>query len=597
MNQAERKTGRFTQEMPVTTTSLRSLSCLLLAALPAAAAAQSPAAGTSPVQALIERYSADQSTLNSVYTDPFSPSTRARMSRFDDAWQQRLQAVDFSSLSQEGKVDYLLLKNHFTRDEHARALAGAQWKAVAPMLPMAPAVFALEDARRSAERPRGETAAKQLNQMTEAVAVERKALEDALSKGGAARPSPVIAWRAAGDLDELRDQLHHWYAFYDGYDPEFTWWAAQPYKKTDAALKDYAAFLREKVAGIAPGDETTVIGTPVGRAALLEDLSDEMIPYTPEELIAMAKKEMVWCNAQMTQASREMGYGDDWRKALEKVKNTYVEPGAQPQMIRDLALQGVAFAEKNNLVTIPPLAKETWRMEMMTPEQQLVNPFFTGGDTISVSYPTNSMTFDQRMMSMRGNNPAFAHATVFHELIPGHWLQEFMTARYRPYRQIFATGFWIEGNAFYWETVYWDHGFDATPEQRIGALFWRKQRCARIIFSLSFQLGQMTPQQAVDLLVNEVGDEPANAVAEVRRSVDGSYDPFYQCAYMLGALQFRALRHELVDSGKMTDRQYNDAILHENMMPIEMLRDLLTGQKLTPDTKASWRFLDEARLH
>jgi hypothetical protein len=62
---------------------------------------------------------------------------------------------------------------------------------------------------------------------------------------------------------------------------------------------------------------------------------------------------------------------------------------------------------------------------------------------------------------------------------------------------------------------------------------------------------------------------------------------------MLGALQFRALHHELVDSGKMTDRQYHDAILHENMMPIEILRAILTDRKLTPDFKSSWRFLDE----
>jgi hypothetical protein len=118
-----------------------------------------------------------------------------------------------------------------------------------------------------------------------------------------------------------------------------------------------------------------------------------------------------------------------------------VGPGKQPQLIRDLALEGMEFAEKNNLVTVPELAKETWRMEMMTPELQLINPFFTGCDTISVSYPTDTMTFDQRMMSMRGNNPAFSHAIVFHELIPGHWLQEYMSDRNRPYRQLFSTSF------------------------------------------------------------------------------------------------------------------------------------------------------------
>jgi len=550
------------------------------------------------MQTLIELYSADHDTLVSVYSDLLAPVARDRMSRFFADSRRQLAAVNFDSLDEEGKVDYLLLANHLIREDHSLTLAAAQWKEVEPLLPVAPAIFALEDAKRRVEMPNGEKIAGQLNAMTAALATRRKELEASIAKDSptaAARPTPIAAWRAADDLDQLRDQLHHWFEFYNGYDPSFTWWAAQPYKQTDDAMKDYSTFLREKVAGIAHDDKTTIIGTPVGREALLAQLSDEMIPYTPEELIAMAKEQMIWCKSQMLEASRELGYGDDWHKAMEHVKNTYVVPGRQPQLIHDLAVEGTEFAEKNNLVTVPDLAKETWRMDMMTPERQMVNPFFTGGDTISVSYPTDTMAFDQRMMSMRGNNPAFSHATVFHELIPGHWLQEYMTARYRPYRQVFSTGFWIEGNAFYWELAYWDHGFDATPEQRTGALFWRMHRCARIIFSLSFHLGLMTPQQAIDFLVDEVGFERDNAVAEVRRSFNGSYDPLYQCAYMLGALQFRALHYELVDSGKMTDRQFHDAILQENMMPIEILRDLLTNQALKPDFKSSWRFLDELK--
>ena len=566
----------------------------VLHAFPAGKTPAAPPTAPSPVQTLIEHYSADHDTLASVYTDPLSPTTRDRMSRFLAEQRRQLTAIDFNALDQEGKVDYLLLSNHLTREEHSLALTGAQWKEVAPLLPIAATIFTLEDAKRRGDPPNGEKMAAQLNGMTEFLVLQRKELEAVIAKTSAApRPTPIAAWRAADDLDQLRDQLKTWFQFYNGYDPTFTWWAAQPYKVTDDAMKDYAAFLREKVAGVPHDDKTTIVGTPIGREALLAQLSDEMIPYSPEELIAMAKVQMLWCKQQMLEASQDLGYGDDWHKALEHVKNTYVEPGQQPKLIRDLANQGIDFAEKNNFVTVPDLAKETWRMAMLSPEQQLVSPFFLGGDTILVSYPTDTMTYDQRMMSMRGNNPGFSHATVFHELIPGHWLQEFMAARYRPYRQLFSTGFWVEGNSFYWEMLYWDHGFHSTPEQRIGALFWRMHRCARIIFSLSFHLGLMTPQQAIDFLVDEVGHERDNAAAEVRRSFNGSYDPLYQSAYMLGALQFRALHHELVDSGKLTDRQYHDAILHENMMPLEMLRALLTNQPLTPDFKTSWRFLDQ----
>ena len=52
-----------------------------------------------------------------------------------------------------------------------------------------------------------------------------------------------------------------------------------------------------------------------------------------------------------------------------------------------------------------------------------------------------------------------------------------------------------------------------------------------------------------------------------------SYKPLYQLAYMMG-LQFMALKRELVDTKKMTLKQYHDAILKENSMPIEILREL-----------------------
>jgi uncharacterized protein (DUF885 family) len=314
-----------------------------------------------------------------------------------------------------------------------------------------------------------------------------------------------------------------------------------------------------------------------------------MIPYTPEELITIAEKEMAWCENEMRRASRDLGYGDDWKKALEYVKTLYVEPGKQPELIRDLALEAIKFVEDNDLVTVPELAKSTWRMEMMTPERQLVSPFFLGGEVIQVSFPTNTMAHEQKMMSMRGNNIHFSRATVFHELIPGHHLQGFMSARYKPYRSVFSTPFWSEGGALYWEMLFWDLKFPKSPENRIGMLFWRMHRCARIIFSLSFHLEKMTPQQCIEFLVNRVGHERDNATAEVRRSFDGSYGPLYQIAYLIGGLQIYALHRELVPA-KLTNRAFHDWILRENRIPIEMLRATMTKQKLTRDFTSSWRF-------
>jgi hypothetical protein len=127
------------------------------------------------------------------------------------------------------------------------------------------------------------------------------------------------------------------------------------------------------------------------------ELASEMIPYTPEELIAIAKKEMAWCEAEMKKASRELGYGDDWRRALEHVKTLHVEPGKQPQMIRELAIEAIEFVEKNDLVSVPPLAKESWRMEMMSPERQLVSPSFSEERRYSFRSPRTAWRTSRRL--------------------------------------------------------------------------------------------------------------------------------------------------------------------------------------------------------
>ena len=603
---------------------LPGLLLLTLAGIPIVRAFQAPQAdfdnSTSEMRALIERFAADRAILNRAYSDPLAAGRQSRLKDFLTEWQTRLRAMNFDSMSRDGKVDYVLLRNRLDHDLRQLELDVKAQAEAAAYTGFAPTIFTLEEKRRKLEPMNPREAASALTTLAKQVGEARRAAESQLREQASSLPPNrrVIARRAADEIASLRNTLRSWFTFYDGYDPVFTWWAEEAYRSADSALQDYRAFLREKVVGLPPetaaatagsggrggnraaiaaaraGDSADIIGDPIGRDGLLNELANEMIPYTPEELIAIAQKELAWCENEMKRAAREMGFGDDWKSALEKVKNMYVDPGKQPEAMRDLAVEAVQFLDEHDLVTIPPMVRETWRMEMMTPERQLVNPFFTGGEVLSVSYPTNTMTFEQKMMSMRGNNIPFSRATVFHELIPGHHLQGYMAARYRPYRAaVGGTPFITEGWSLYWELLLWDLKFQKTPADRVGALFWRMHRCARIIFSLSFHLGKMTPQEAIDFLVDRIGHERENAIAEVRRSFEDNYSPLYQAAYLLGGMQLYALHKELVGSGKMTNRQFHDAVLKENRIPVEMIRAGLTKQPLTRDYKSNWRFYDE----
>jgi uncharacterized protein (DUF885 family) len=572
----------------------------LVSTMPTTASAQARfPAPASELRDTVERYATDRAALLRRYDVEMSPARRDRMRAYYDDWRARLRRIDFDALGQEGRVDHVLLDAEVTYQQAELAREERMFTEMRPWVSFVRALMELAVARRSLEPVDAPAAAAMLNRLAREIDSARAQAERSWRDGGGSRTSSatgltrVVARRVASLLASQRETLERWHRFSAGYDPVFTWWTADPYARVDKALGDYLKFLRETVVGIRPGEAEPIVGDPIGADGLKADLAHEMIPYTVEELIAIAEREFAWCEAEYRRAAREMGLGDDWRAALEKVKQTWVPPGDQPRMVRDLAREAIAFVKERDLVTVPPLAEEVWRMEMISPERQRVSPFFLGGEVFQVSYPTDEMTHDEKLMSMRGNNPHFSRATAHHEMIPGHHLQGFMTSRYNAHRRVFGTPFWGEGWALYWEMLLWDLGFPRSPEDRIGMLFWRSHRAARIIFSLRFHLGTMTPQEAVDFLVDRVGHERANAEGEVRRSFAGDYAPLYQAAYMLGGLQFRALHRDLVQSGRMTNREFHDAILQGGRMPVEMVRARLIGERLTRDHTARWRFAED----
>lgn len=548
-----------------------------------------------PMRGVIDRWNDDLRALQRRYGVGDSKTRAERLSRFYQEYLKQLQQMDFSRLDVPSRIDFVLLKTKCESELKDIQHEQKQFAEIADLVPFAESIIRMEEARRRMDPIDSEEAARTVSEMAADIKKLQKSLEEkqkSKSEQTNEMPNKILANRAAQKTDELRRILKNWNEFYAGYDPVFTWWMKQPFEKVDKQLQDYASFLRKKLAGFTEGEDEPVIGDPIGREALMDALEGEIISMSPEELIEIANSEFDWCEKEMKRAADDLGFNGDWKKALDHVSKKHVPPGEQPKLIRELAEEATKFVEDNNLVTVPPLCKEIWRMDMMTVERQKVTPYFTGGEVISVSYPTDTMSHEDKLMSMRGNNPSFSRATVQHELIPGHHLQIFMGQRYNTHRHAFHTPFLVEGWALYWEMLLWDMNFPRSAEDRVGMLFWRAHRCARIIFSLKFHLGEMTAQEAIDFLVDRVGHERRNATAEVRRSVNGSYPPLYQAAYMLGGLQIRAMHQELVQSGKMSARQFHDAILRENAIPIELIRASLKGEKLDRDFKSKWRFYD-----
>ena len=539
-------------------------------------------------------------------------------------WQGRLKAVDFEKLSLDQRVDYVLLRNELESSLNNLSTRQAERQELSGWLPIRAGIDALTDARVRGEPIVPETAAgilaplaQTITKLQEQLKAAKEAAKPPLKKTPESPPSsateseeaktpatatksnvksvrlptPYQALRSAEAVSELSNSLKKWFENYNGFTPEFAWWVKQPYDEVNKALESYGKFLREELAGIKGKNEDPLLGKAIGNEELNRQFRYEFIPYTPQELIALAEREFAWCESQMKVAAQEMQLGDDWKKALDRTKAIYVKPGEQEGLVREEGRLAIEFVKSHKLVTVPPDCEEWWGTRLLSPGEQKQTPYAAySGHDILVAYANETMKHEDKLMSMRGNNRPFMHNVVPHELIPGHHLQNYMAARNKPYRRLFGTPFYVEGWALYWEMRLWDLGYHSTAEEKVGALFWRMHRCARIIVTLKFHLGQMKPAEMVKFLTDRVGHEKFGATSEVRRFIKGNYSPLYQCGYMLGGLQIIALHKEIVDSGTMTEMQFHDELLKLGPIPVEMLRATLLDQPIAPDYTTQWKF-------
>jgi len=537
----------------------------------------------------INKFARDMETIGRFYDTRLSTNGIARALEMLDTSANELKRVDFAKLDREGQVDYILLKNEITsrRATYEQRMIGLIEDAA--FLGFADPVLTLDQYRRTRapmdQRGWAMTTwgiPKQIKEARKAVEERNKKAEnkEASDEGEKKGDTHVEAdqegdvssalealpkWRLhriAGHAKAAERTLDEWYKHYAPYNPGFDWWMKRPVEDAKKQLAEFDKWLREKMANVKDRNQAPPFGEVVGEQRLEELIGYEMIPYSADELIAIAEKEFAWCEQQQAKAATELGF-DKWQDALAHVKDQHVDPGGQATLVSDYAEEAIRFCEKNKLLSVPSLVKETWRVKMVDEKTQKNMPYAAySGLNVLVAYACANQDHDHKMSAMRGNNLHTTRIVTAHEVVPGHHLQNYYAARYRPYRRIFSTPFFVEGWALYWEMRLWDLGYTRGPEEEM-----------------------------INFLVDEVGHERPQATAEVRRFIAGNYSALYQAGYMLGGKQLISLHRDFVESGKMTEKAFHDRILKMGTIPVEMVRALLDESvELTPDYQPNWKF-------
>src|ERR1041385_9215031 len=166
----------------------------------------------SEMRSAIERYTVDRGSLTRSYPVAVSRARRERFKKFYSEWLASLQSLNFDSMSQDGKIDYILFKNHLEYELRQLDIQSRQIDEIEPLVPFATKIIDLEEARRRMEPIDSAKVAATLNDLRKQVDERHRAVELGLTseaRGGdtsndPARLKKTVANRAVAAINGLR---------------------------------------------------------------------------------------------------------------------------------------------------------------------------------------------------------------------------------------------------------------------------------------------------------------------------------------------------------------------------------------------------------
>jgi hypothetical protein len=285
---------------------------------------------TPNIRTTIQTFTADLSDIQSFLSISFSPTRTHKVEAFLTSTLTSLsQDFQFDLLSQNEKVDYLLLQSHIKRVLHQERSASEKYrqaKKLGLFDDWVDECIQFVETRHNVGRQSGREIATILQNGEKGVDLLISSIKSEGSLKGD-KERFIMFWTIAR-FEELTDALGEAVDFYRGYDPVITWWMESPWETLKTRLTALISELEKKIGVDGSASADDIVGDPIGREALLEELEAEWIAYTPEELIQIGEEELEWCEKEMDKATKALGF-DSSQDALEHVKNNFVEPGEQ----------------------------------------------------------------------------------------------------------------------------------------------------------------------------------------------------------------------------------------------------------------------------
>ena len=267
---------------------------------------------------------------------------------------------------------------------------------------------------------------------------------------------------------------------------------------------------------------------------------------------------------------------------LKKLAEQHPDDNTVVGYAQKIVAEATDFVKSHNIVAVPN-----------TPLDVIVMPEFKRGQAIaycdsSGPLEKNDKTFfavaptpndwpqPRKESFFREYNNYMVRDLSVHEAMPGHYLQLSHSNEFKAptlVRAIFQSGTFIEGWAVYTEQVMAEQGYGG-PEVKMQQLKMRLRAIANSILDQSIHAGNMTEQQALDLMMKETFQEEGEAVAKWKRARLSSAQ---LSTYFVGVTEHLDLRAAAQKKlGKDFDlRKYNDQVISYGSPPVKYVRELM----------------------
>ena len=513
----------------------------------------------------------------------YSPEARAKDLAAQKEFRDKLNAIDGSQLTGANNIDFRILKENIDYQIfQAEELKEPEWNPLVYMQSLANSLYLLVARDFAPAEKRIPNLRQRMEKIPGVIAQARANLqhpprvhtETAIEQTQGA----INLMRA--ELAPLLDQA-----------PQMKKELGSLQAKTAAALEDYKKWLQNDL--LPRSDGNFRLGAEKYRKKLRFALASDL---PMEEIMKRAKADLDQTQIAIYETALPLykkyfpnadnqTFGDKHKvtaAVLDKLAEQHPNDATVVDFAKKITAEATDFVEQHDLVTVPnvPLdviAMPEFKRGVAIAYCDAPGPLEKSGKTFYAVAPTPKDWSKERKESFfrEYNNYMIRDLTV-HEAMPGHYLQIAHANEFRAptlVRAIFQSGTFIEGWAVYTEQMMAEQGYGG-PEVKMQQLKMRLRAICNAILDQSIHAGNMSEQEALDLMMKEGYQQEGEAVAKWKRARLTSAQ---LSTYFVGVSEHLDLRDKAkAKAGAAFDqKKYNDQVISYGSPPVKYVRELM----------------------